>query len=290
MIIFVKGNLIMRRLISLSLTTMLFMLFLALPSGLRAEVVGRFIQVEGHVDVLKHGQVPAVTAKVQDGLEPGDVVRTKSEARAQIQFLDDTTLTLSPGSRVTIEEYFYDAAKGQRRGVIQVLRGMVQAVVTRVLQVEKPDFILKTHTAVMGVRGTKWYALLSPHATEVYNEAGKLAVSNILPEIAGEVILQKMEFTRVGGDFPPTVAARFGREDLRMLQHKLSVGPARATTDRTSGGVQPTGPLALSQVSLASLTAVFNPASNPLNNPLNINYVIPPKVKTSPTPAPVIPP
>ena len=42
-----------------------------------AAAVGRFTLVEGQVDVLHHGKVPAVAAKLNDGVEAGDVIRTK---------------------------------------------------------------------------------------------------------------------------------------------------------------------------------------------------------------------
>ena len=55
---------------------------LFLPSGAPAAVVGRITQVEGGVDLLKKGQLPATPVKLQDGLETGDVIRTKSLAKA----------------------------------------------------------------------------------------------------------------------------------------------------------------------------------------------------------------
>jgi hypothetical protein len=49
-----------------------------------AAAVGRFTLIKGQVDVLKGGKVPGIAAKVQDAVEPGDVIRTKSGAKAQL--------------------------------------------------------------------------------------------------------------------------------------------------------------------------------------------------------------
>jgi hypothetical protein len=249
-------------------------LVLAFPSGLKAAVVGRIVQVVGQVDLLKQGKMPSQTAKVEDPVEPGDVLTTKSGAKAQVRFVDDTTLTLASGSRVAIEEYLYDAEKGQRQGVIQVFRGMVQAVVTRVIKAETPDFIMKTHTAVLGVRGTNWYAILGPGGTDVYNEEGKLAVKNILPEFPGEVFLKTMEFCRVATDVPPTVPMAFTQEDLLLLKNQLSTGPGKKT-----GGSDGLGRSGRSQLSLASLQAVYNPVVNPLNNPTTVTFAVTPVIQ-----------
>lgn len=217
--LFIKGKIKMSSFIYVFLV-----LLLALPSGAQAAAVGRFTQVTGAVDLLKQGKLPAVPVKVNDGVEAGDVIRTKSKAKAQITFMDDTTLTISPGSRVAVEAYMYDAAKKQRHGVVQVFYGMVQTAVSRILQTDKPDIFMKTHTAIMGVRGTKWYTVLLPNATDIYNETGKLCASNIFKEVVGEVCLKGKEFTRVSFNLPPTVPSVATREDFLLLQRQLSVG------------------------------------------------------------------
>ena len=70
-----------------------------------AEVVGRLTEAEGRVDLLKGGKLPAVALKVNDTVEPGDVIRTKSRSKAQITFIDNSLLTLSQESRLAIEEF-----------------------------------------------------------------------------------------------------------------------------------------------------------------------------------------
>ena len=62
------------------------------------------------------------------------------------------SLTLAPESRVAIDEYAYDPGKSQRQATVEVFRGMVHFLVSKILQTEKPDFIMKTHTGVLGVR------------------------------------------------------------------------------------------------------------------------------------------
>lgn len=213
----------MRYMVSLGL---MVILSLWLPPGLGAEVIGRLTQVEGQVDLLKQGKLPAVPLKVQDGVEPGDVIRTKSQSRAQVAFVDETTLTIAPGSRVAIEAFMFDPDKGQRQGVLQVFYGMVQTVVTRLVQAEKPEFLLKTHTAVMGVRGTKWYTRLRPNATDIYNESGKLCVRNIFPEIVGEQCLNDLEALSVLAASPPSQPSPFSQQDLLLLQRQLVLGAA----------------------------------------------------------------
>jgi hypothetical protein len=160
-------------------------LLLVLPTAAVAEVVGHLTQVEGRVELLKGGKLPATAAKKQDGVEPGDVLRTKSLSRAQITFLDNTSLTLSPESRIAIEEYTFDPAKAKRRAVVQLFQGLSHFVVNQLFKVQEPDFLVKTHTGVLGVRGTDFGILLSANDSTFLNFKGLVRVGNIFPEVGG---------------------------------------------------------------------------------------------------------
>ena len=114
------------------------------------------------MDLLKGGKIPGLPVKLRDGVEPGDVIRTKARAKAELTMVDDSIIVLAPESRLAVADYTYNPASGERRAVVRLFRGLVHTVVNRIIQTEEPDFIMETHTAVIGVRGTDWYTLLAP--------------------------------------------------------------------------------------------------------------------------------
>ena len=195
-----------------------------LPPGLWAAAVGSLVQAEGNVELLRAGKLPAIPAKVQDRVEPGDVIRTKSGARAQVRFVDDTVLTIAPGSMVAIEKYLYDGPKGVRQAVLNVFRGLAACVVSRLLQAEQPTFLMQTHTALLGVRGTKWYTLLGAAYTAAFNETGVLEVGSLKPEITKKVVLLGGETSTVALDQSPTDPVRYPDALLRLLEDWLRRG------------------------------------------------------------------
>lgn len=211
-----------RKAVRIFLLVALFELFFSLP--VQATEVGRFEEVEGRVEFLKKGELPAAAAQQGEPLNLGDMVRTKSGARAVIRFVDDTLLTIAPESRVVIQEYLFDADKSHRRAVLKVLQGLVGAVVPRLLTGDNPSFLMETHTASMGVRGTEWYAQLSPQATDIYTVAGSLEIRNRNARVGGKVITQAMQYTRVTATEPPTFPVAFSKESLRFLKQQLSPG------------------------------------------------------------------
>ncbi|MGB8990934.1 MAG: FecR family protein [Desulfobaccales bacterium] len=190
----------------------------------RADVVGHLTEVTGQVNLMKGGKLPAITAKLQDGVEPGDVVRTKSASKALITFMDNSTMTIAPESKVAIEAYMFEPAQEKRNAVFQLFQGLAYVVVNKVFKVQNPDFIVKTHTAVMGVRGTEFGIRLYPASSTILNFKGVLEVGNFSPEISGlsrkalkiaysrgtghiswinAVLLHAMQGATVAKDLPP---------------------------------------------------------------------------------------
>ena len=292
----------------------------------QADVVGRFTQVEGRVDLLKGGQLPANPAKLDDGVQPGDVIRTKSLSKAQITFIDNSTLAISPESRLAIETYMFDEAKKKRNAVVELFYGLAHVVVSKVYEVEQPDFVVKTHTAIMGVRGTEFGVRLQPNCSTILNREGALQVCNIYEELGqlfkrafkvaytfcpavpgGNtkcVSLQKLQGTTVFRGLPPTIAYNISREDWQgfMLQMASGLNVCRsgndikAVTCETGGGEGATGN--------ASGTGVYGCGVPPTpvaalgtNMPLTLQTPVytpasvpPPQLKPPPPPPPPPPP
>ena len=118
-----------------------------------AEDVGKFSRVVNQVDHLKKGKEPAMPAKVPQGVENQDVVCTREQALAVVQFVDESNMTISPKSRVTIEDYMCDATKGQTKGTIKVLEGVVETVIPTTDKLQQKDIKIRTATAIAGIRG-----------------------------------------------------------------------------------------------------------------------------------------
>lgn len=159
-------------------------LILIFSSMAGAESVGRLTQVEGRVDILKGGNLPATPVKVDDTVAPSDVIRTKALSRAQITFIDNSILTISPESRIAIQEFKFEPAQGKRQAVLEIFQGLALTVVNKILKAEEPDFIIKTQTALLGVRGTEFGIRTYPNSSTILNFQGLTQVGNIFPEVS----------------------------------------------------------------------------------------------------------
>ncbi|MHB9072849.1 MAG: FecR domain-containing protein [Desulfobaccales bacterium] len=227
---------------------------LVLPSGAPAEVVGHLTQVEGRVDLLKGGNLPAIPVKLQDGVESKDVLRTKSLSKAQITFIDNSSITVSPESRIAIEEYLLDPAQKKRTAVLNIFQGLAHVVVTKLFKVEEPDFVVKTHTAITGVRGTDFGVRIHPNSSTILNFQGLTQVANIFPEVGqlfrrafkvaysfgapgspNSVLLKDMQGTSVGRGMPPTLPFAVTPQDQKQFMNQMGSGLTSRKNSQGSG-------------------------------------------------------
>jgi len=151
------------------------MLFILMPMKSMAKDVGLFTQVEGNVELSRQKAKP-ILAKPQTGVQLSDSIKTEAQGRAQLQFLDASTMTISPRSDIVIESYMFDSKTGEQKSLSKLTQGLVRLIVP-VSKLEKKEFLVKTSTAVMGIRGTEVYILIGPEFTDVFVKTGSVAVS-----------------------------------------------------------------------------------------------------------------
>ena len=234
--------------------TSIVLVFVGLAALAQAEVAGRITQVEGTVDFLRGGKLPASAAKLDDSVEVGDVMRTKSLSKAQITFMDNTVVTISPESRIAIEEYMFDPGKGKRSAVLQLFQGLAHVVVSKLFKPAEPDFVVKTQTAVMGVRGTDVGLRIHPNNTTILTFEGHTEVGNIFPEV-GDLLFKKaykiawggsstvhlhtMQGTSVFRGLPPTQPFTITPQDQQQFMGQM--GSGLTGQKNTTGGTQVAG-------------------------------------------------
>jgi hypothetical protein len=128
-------------------------LVISLPIWASAEEVGNFIKIEDRVDHQKGETGPVSLAKVKEPVEVRDQIQTYDISRAQVEFRDKTTITISPKSKVAIESYMFDASKFEQTGKFNLIEGVMKVVVPVSEAGHKTNITIMTSTAIMGIRG-----------------------------------------------------------------------------------------------------------------------------------------
>jgi len=202
-----------------------------------AEAIGKLTHVEGQVDILKEGKLPAVPAKVGDAVSVKDVIRTKSDAKAEITFDDKNVLKIAHRTRIDISEYISDGRVS--KAVINMPRGKVEAnvapqIVQRIaISPTANKFEIRTPTAVAGVRGTEFFTFHDKGVTGVFVKEGKVEIYNPkFPDV--KVTVSAGQVTTVPENKPPT-PPRTATESEKKT-HEKDVTPAEKPKEKAEEG------------------------------------------------------
>src|SRR3989338_3291845 len=218
----------------------LFPLFLTLILSLTstlafADVVGSFSKIEGRVDILKEGETTTAPVKVNDNVSMGDIVRTKSDGKAELTFKDDTTVRLASETRMKIDEYVFNPDNSRKTGALGLFRGKVRAVVSKAkggiipVGLSTSSFNINTPTAIAGVKGSIIFVFHARGITGVIFEKGQGFVANLnMPDKivninAGQITIVKPDAPQL----PPRPAS-----SIEMAQHTKDTTPAEKPKEK----------------------------------------------------------
>lgn len=146
-------------------------LLLPLLNMVYALEVGKVDEFRGKVDKLERGQVRPQALSIENiRLSVGDVIRTKSDGMAKVSFIDGNRIELGPLTKLSITDY-------QQVKSINVARGRVLFDIEKLKPGE--GFEIRTPTAILGVKGTRFLIDVAPTSTLVVVFSGAVRISPI---------------------------------------------------------------------------------------------------------------
>lgn len=235
-------SLAMTRNIKIRLLISFILLFL-FPTPSFADVVGSFSKIEGRVDILKEGAPTTVPVKVNDNVSMGDIVRTKSDGKAEITFKDDTTVRLAPETRMKIDEYVFNPDNSRKTGALGLFRGKVRAVVSKTkggiipVGISTSSFNINTPTAIAGVKGTDFFVFYDKGMTGVIFKEGSGFVAN--PNMPDKTVhINAGQITFVAAPNAPPLTPR-PASNIEMAQHSKDTTPAEKPKEKKEEGQRP---------------------------------------------------
>ena len=127
-----------------------------------AQVAGTVVNLSGPLLARKaSGAVKVLTTKSE--VENGDTLISEKNTYARIRFIDDSEVTLRPGSQFKIENFAYDEGQPEKdSAVFNLIKGGLRSVTGALGKRNKERYGLKTPTATIGIRGTTFIAEYVP--------------------------------------------------------------------------------------------------------------------------------
>src|SRR5574344_2596067 len=133
----------------------IILMFLLFVSTLFANI-GKITLLEGEAFV-KRGE-ETLRLNISDSISNNDFIKTKTNSKVKITFVDNTIITIGKESSLKIEDYFFDSNnKNSAKTELNVSKGAFHAITGQIGKVNPEKFKLKTKNATIGIRGTEIY-------------------------------------------------------------------------------------------------------------------------------------
>lgn len=116
--------------------------------------IGRVKLASGLAVIERSGQkIPAVLGQV---LFKGDTLTTGKNGRIGVTFNDNTRFAAGPNSRIAVQDFAFNDTTHQGKFMTQVDKGSLAVVSGQIAKSEKDAMKVRTPTALLGVRGTRF--------------------------------------------------------------------------------------------------------------------------------------
>ena len=120
--------------------------------------------------------------ELRDDVYHNEVIETKNQSATEIIFLDETTLTLGPNARMSLDRFVYDTDPKKGTFVMTATRGAFRFVSGKMA---KKAYVIHTPSATIGIRGTILSIVALP--LEAFGGSGAFVVNITVEEGVAEV-------------------------------------------------------------------------------------------------------
>ncbi len=110
----------------------------------------------GHVVVLHRATREAYFARPGDIIYQNDAVYTLDNSRCRINFFDDDLVSMAANTEFAVDQYQDKREEKKKTSFFSMLKGKAMFFALRLFRYKQMAFRVKTPTAVVGVRGTKF--------------------------------------------------------------------------------------------------------------------------------------
>jgi peptidylprolyl isomerase len=139
-------------------------------SAWASENVGTAKRVVNDVVTRSFGQ----SVQTGDGLVANETVITKNKSAVDIRLADQSSLTIGENSELILDDLVYARDQNKVTGAFRMMSGAIRFASAGVPM----DFLIKTPTATIGIRGTQFDVLVQDDRTEVAVVEGVVVVQS----------------------------------------------------------------------------------------------------------------
>ena len=210
---------------------LLLVFYGSITSYAAVSTIGNITESSGSNGVKRDGGIEISGSQDLDILFK-DTLET-AQGRMKVMFLDETNLSLTEHSEVTIDEYIFDPNPTKSKLAMSFVQGTARFATGRLGLVPKENIVINTPTATIGVRGTDF--------TTTVDELGRSLI----------ILLPETECT-IDGDCSPS-----GEITVTNDGGQVVLSEAYAATMVSSFDNAPMTPVVLENITILQIDNMF---------------------------------
>jgi hypothetical protein len=102
---------------------------------------------------------------LRDNVYHYEEIETARATASEFVFLVGSKLSLGPGARMTLDRFVYHPDKGTGAFVMNIVEGAFHFATGQISKLGGANYVIRTPTAVMGIRGTLLSGAIAPDGT-----------------------------------------------------------------------------------------------------------------------------
>lgn len=196
-------------------------------------IIGTIMEVEGKATLTLAGGKTSRPLALKDSLHMNDVIVTAPKSRVLVLFIDNTQITMSENTRLTVDTYVFDPDNTKNnKASYNVIQGTFQYLSGLIAKKKDPDVNIETEYGTIGIRGTKLWAGALKDSYGVHVEEGAVQVRND----GGQVLVSKGQGTTLKSrKAAPPPAFPFSNEQMQFIAQTVFLANATEVFARIAG-------------------------------------------------------
>jgi hypothetical protein len=190
----------------------LIFFFMCCCPAFAGKKLGKLIQIVGDVDITSLTTGKKMIPEIGDYVESDHKIRTGNKSYVEILLNEGTTLMMKEISVLNIAMVKMREADPPSR--IRLLTGKLRIILKSVY--DETSMVVKTHTAIAGVRGTDFGIIAAQNETKIVVFEGRVEVGSENKEVIKTYVIGEKEEITVRKNLAPMPPVTVPNEMLRL--------------------------------------------------------------------------
>jgi len=147
--------------------------------------VAKVVALKGNATIVREGTSIKLTRTAI--IKKHDEIITKDNTKVQLLFKDETIISIGKNSSFQVENYLFDEKNKKFEAKFDMFKGTFKTITGKIGKKAPKNFILKTKTASIGIRGTQIVMNLLKDNEQIFCTEGKILVTTLDSKISSFV-------------------------------------------------------------------------------------------------------